>query len=218
MNEQRKPSFGAGYKHGYIFGRLSTPSNTVSVKSLMNYRRTDQSRRWGYWNTPLSHYCAIKGLDIEIFLEEKAREAKERGRNLRILDVGIGSGEQWRNILERIPNLKLIGTTLSPKSVAPGLRLKVVLSTAATLHKKFDPGHFDVVFTNFGLHGMKFTGIENIVHVLKKGGHAIITGDSTGQKLIGGVDSQVERPQFYSVIAKMTRTPSDVWSYHLQKN
>ncbi len=128
-----------------------------------------------HWNTPLQHYARGLGMDLESVLRERLEAARRKGERLRVLDVGIGKGAQWRGLLKEFAGtLELAGTSLSRttvRDVAPLVRL----TRAARLHKKFPRRSFDIVVTHNGMHNEELAGLENIHWVLKPGGEAIVS-------------------------------------------
>ena len=227
MSEQRKPGFGAGYKHGYIFGRDCEaaqgfsgwpPSNKFYVL-IKKFRSNDRGNKytWGSWDTHLNKYAYGLPNNFESFLSEKAVEAKNAGEKLRVLDIGVGSAAQWAGVLERFPNLELSATSITPKEAVPSLRHLVKFCPASMVHRKFPANHFDIVVSHLGVHGMELSAIENAMHVLKPEGHAIISGNNDFERSMKEMEKHLKQPSFYQIVSRGTGDSGRVWTYHLRK-
>lgn len=124
-------------------------------------------------NTPINLYAHPTGMDLEEFLEMKARIAAKQGKTIKILDVGCGHATQWVEFLKRHPNVEWHGSSLS-KTVKHSLKEKVRLCHAGNLHAKFEPESFDYVVSHLGFHDQPKDMLENTLHVLKPGGEAFL--------------------------------------------
>ncbi|HLD62517.1 MAG TPA: class I SAM-dependent methyltransferase, partial [Candidatus Norongarragalinales archaeon] len=145
------------------------------------------------WNTPIKKY-GEPVVDAESLLK------KEEGRQIKVLDVGIGRGSRWLRILKKNRNIEFHGTSLN-KNYDPLLK-NVKQIHAGELTDHYDANTFDYVFTHYGIHRQAFRGIENIVHVLKPGGQAVIT-ISLSRRIWKRKPSKLESfeaPDFYEIV------------------
>ena len=153
-------------------------------------------------------------MSFKELLEGKCAEAAREGRKLRVLDVGVGSGAQWKRFLAKHPEMDWHGTALSRKYVVPSLRGKVVYSTARTLHRKFEPSSFDVIVSNYGIHSQAASAVENVHWLLKPGGEAILTtniGWSAEKVFTGNLNP------FFEVLGRSPRHSQPAYGIHLRK-
>ncbi len=138
------------------------------------------SEGWALWNTPLEKMAGKLEMDFKDFLLEKIIEAEREGRKLRVLNVGVGGSVWPQEILDRI---EFHGTALS-HTYDERLKRKVKIATAAQLHKKFKSDYFDVIVSHAGMHGEELHGIENIMHILKPAGHAVLTMSISRENIV----------------------------------
>lgn len=176
----RKP-FGKGeYSEGYIFGRSN--NRQVLARKINEWRAVEREAKWpqepwAVWNTKLENYaggfCNGK-MDFVQYLEAKIAQAGAGGKTLRVLDVGIGTGDQWVGFL-KTHSIELHGTALTKNLVHPKLRENVKLCSAAGIHRAFEHCYFDLVVTHYGAHMQEREALENALWVLKKGGEGIFS-------------------------------------------
>lgn len=160
------------------------------------------------WDTPIRKY-GEPVVDAESLLK------KEEGRQIKVLDVGIGRGSRWLRILKKNRNIEFHGTSLN-KNYDPWLR-NVKEIHAGELHDHYDADNFDYVFTRYGIHRQAFRGIENIVHILKPGGQAVITISlSRGIWKRKPALESFEAPDFYEIVGANQDENSIV--LHIRKN
>jgi len=139
-------------------------------------------------DTPLSRYTFCQScqdsasalrIDFEEYLNNKLAQARKEGRELYVLDIGIGSGWQWKKFLLENPDVNFIGTTLGDYLLVPEIKPRAILCSAAELHKHLAPDLFDIVVSHYGTHKQEMEALENIVHVLKEGCEAFVSGSGT---------------------------------------
>jgi SAM-dependent methyltransferase len=203
---------------GYIFGEFSeirkkgiSPKGNFEYESraefsdlLRDIRTRDRERAWNYIDTPLAKYTRLDSFNLQEYLMKHARSATQRKETLDVLDVGIGSGKQWTDIMQQ-PGIRVWGSNASHlPSLLPN-HISVV--TADKLHKKFNPHSFDFIVTHMGIHFQDRIGIENIVHLLKPGGEAIITGDSSFEN--------TKSNKHYTVLK--WKKNGRIWTIHIKK-
>ncbi|GEM_PF-3395624 len=228
MSEQRKPRFGQDFRPGYLFGeqsalpvsRLLRDSRQAMGMKLRAFRARDETGQWGFFQTPLKMYArsnGFKGMNFHKHLLRKLKEAKRAGVKLRVLDIGVGAGNQWAQAAQH-PSLELWGTSLSGvrRSGFPG---KLRVCSAASLHKKFKEGYFDLVVSHKGLHGMERPGVENVVWLLKPGGEAILTSDFfTDFPADNSINSKEAARHFKVVDYQSGELKEGGWLLRLRKN
>ena len=202
------------FKHGYIFGDKirHLPLRTIAG-SLKEARELDLHSklgvgflrtRWKHWSTSLSSYFHQPREHpsyryapfnyFEGYLEEQLKRAANEGRKLRVLDVGVGSAFQWKNYVEN-PNLELHVTSLT-ETLDPVVasKLKPTICRTDQLHKKFQPGYFDLIISSNGVHNQELSFIENAVHLLKPGGEAFLLALENSF-----LHEELEKPKFYEI-------------------
>ena len=170
------------------------PKNPISRFFWRKFgaRRAESGDWWRYWNTPIKEYGAPL-VDVTELLR------KERGKKIKILDVGIGQGSQWLRILKRNRGIEFHGTTLN-ENYDPALK-NVKPIHVGELHKHYGENTFDYVFSHLGIHEQPFEGIENIMHVLKPGGQAvIILSPDESDVPVGEERSLFEAQEFYEIL------------------
>jgi len=164
----------------FVFGKLHTAAEAVGkIREWRVHEKEEgwpDGQPWSVWDTKLHAYAGglLQGqLNFEEYLVRKIAEAAVNGEILRVLDVGMGSGDQWVGFL-KMHKVEFFGTALTMGHVNPALRERVRLCTAASLHKKFAANSFDVVVTHYGAHYQELEAIENAIYVLKNGGEAVL--------------------------------------------
>ena len=93
-------------------------------------------------------------------------------------------------------------------------------STADKLHDKFDENFFDLVVTHKGMEGQEFIGIENIVHLLKPGGEALISFGTDYPHLMSNL-TEPRFSRFYTVLGLAEHEETvriKRWEAHIRKN
>ncbi len=165
---------------------------TAPFIPVVEWFRVDIRRSYTDWNTPIKKY-GEPVVNAESLLEEK------KEGQIKVLDVGIGRGSRWLRLLKRNPNIEFHGTSLN-ENYDPRLK-NVKQIHAGELHDHYDADSFDYVFTRYGIHRQAFRGIENMVHVLKPGGEAVIT-ISTTRKIWKRPPTlaSFEAPDFYEIV------------------
>lgn len=179
------------FQQGYLFPEVASKEHR---KEIAEYRRQDKRREqelrlyfdiegfeekykaWKHTQTPLNVYTHPLRVDFEKILERKARIALQRGKTLRILDVGCGNATQWVKFLKLFPNVEWHGTTLT-KTVKHHLVDKVRLCTAGNIHTKFEPESFDLIVSHLGFHDQPKEMLENTLHLLKPNGEAFLVNE-----------------------------------------
>ncbi|MEK6924482.1 MAG: class I SAM-dependent methyltransferase [Candidatus Micrarchaeota archaeon] len=163
---------------GSIFGISSRTEKRESREKIAKCRQKENEtglpKTYSFYRTPLEDYFKTRGMrfNFKQSLHAKAHAAAKRGETLRVLDVGVGTGEQWLQFLKDHPNIELSATSLTRNGLHPDIAPRTKITTAATLSHHYPEKHFDVVISHFGMHGQEQTGAEQMLHVLKPGGHA----------------------------------------------
>ena len=157
---------------------------------VVEWFRVNIGDHYAYWNTPIRKY-GEPVVNVESLMQ------KENGRQIKILDVGIGRGTRWLRILKRNRNIEFHGTSLN-ENYDPLLK-NVKQIHAGELHEHYDANSFDYVFTHYGIHRQAFRGIENMVHVLKPGGEAVIVVSVARWKRPPTLAS-FDKPDFYEIL------------------
>lgn len=172
------------FKPGYIFGEAASNVHLLDngadfADTLKRYRRYDRDtkegwRVWLHWDMPLSDYISEKG--VVPLLERAVAESSGKPK---VLDIGIGSGIQWKEWADKI---ELHGTSLT-RSISPELKgkLNFRVSSVSDLHKKFEPNSFDLIFSSMGAHGQELQAIERMIYLLKPGGRALLQVNYLGK-------------------------------------
>ncbi len=170
------------------------------------FGRFSPRKGWKIWNTTLEKMAGKLEMDFKDFLLEKIIEAEREGRKLRVLNVGVGGSAWPQEILDRI---EFHGTALS-HTYDERLKRKVKIATAAQLHKKFKASYFDIVVSHAGMHGEELHGIENIMHILKPGGHAVLTMSISNE-----TKGKVSNSSYY--VIHQIASSNTATSVHLEK-
>ncbi|MFA6048758.1 MAG: class I SAM-dependent methyltransferase [Candidatus Micrarchaeia archaeon] len=205
------------------------PKGTITLHNN-RFREAREDKKYVAWtviNTPLKYYAYFPRknsppFDFEEYLLKKAGEAQKRGRKLRVLDIGIGTGKQWIDFLKKHEGkIEFSGTRLHEGIVDPGMlalakKGKITLkpSFAANVHKKFAPGTFDLIVSCHGTHGQEQEALEGITHLLRPGGEAIVSGEKNA---LPTSDSASHR-KFYEILGQFPPIWGGEWGYHLRKN
>ena len=192
------------FNPGYLFPVKDPKKVTKELRALT---KIENFGRWGIRDTSLETYALPLPVNFEVFLREEAKKAGESGRLLKVLDVGIGTGKQWVDFLNE-NLLEWWGTSLTGK-VHAALKGRVINTTAALLHKKFQPDSLDVVVSHFGAHGQNEELIENALHVLRPGGQLILVSDGERPKV-------EPHSKHYQVIGSTVKNIKE-WGIHLRK-
>lgn len=98
-------------------------------------------------------------------------------KDIKILELGCGTGEYTRLVAKRFPNLKIIGIDISSKILqvarqkCKGLK-NVDFETTSAYDTKFRKGQFDVIFGYYILHHLEYKKlIPELNRILKKNGY-----------------------------------------------
>jgi|GEM_PF-4369381 len=168
---------------------------------------------WTNWSTPLAHYVPF--MDVGAFVIQKSHAAAQAGRKFVVVDVGLGSGEQWLHVL-KTPGLEFHATSLTP-TYHPDLEGKVKICNADELHNHFAPNSVDLVVTSRGMHGTELAGLENAHHILVPRGEVIARFEQSAQlRTPPIVDSAFfAAKDFFSLLNQGADGSS--FSIHLQK-
>lgn len=208
------------FVRGFIFGSRAERGPTFQdLKPIAALDR--RKKKPNGWNTAVGKYAELiyspKVLESKI-LDVIARDGK-------ILDVGLGSGIQWLDFCEKhgldIQKVNLSATSLTD-TFHPILKeygKDVVISDAASLHERFDAGSFDLILSNGSLSRQELSGIENIAHLVKSGGEAIITakGPMSYEVLI----QPLANSNYCELVNYTIPTINDIapsWSIHIRKS
>ena len=132
---------------------------------------------WSAHSTPLERYAQpIDRNDyvptrpnVRTFLLRRTDEARTLGKILRVLDVGVGTGDQWTELI-RGGNMEFHATSLTSVGIRVGIMKHTTTCTAAGLYKNFPPDYFDVVVAHYGTHHTQKSGLENMLWVARPGG------------------------------------------------
>lgn len=211
---------------GYLFGRKAIERelewSAKAIEQSIAAEKSKASLPWRVWHTGLDQYANTFGLDTRAFLTRKLAEAKNTGRKLRVLDVGVGEGRQWIEFLrENQDDIEFHATGLTTHRVHYFLASKTVACTAAELHEKFPAGYFDVILSNQGTHNQEKSGLENIVYLLAKGGEALVSGTYHAlarplpplKELAHHAHYEIiKEHDLHDVVKRML-----LWSYHVRK-
>ena len=176
---------------GSIFGEDSKKEanyNRKAVKTLVEIERERVNTGMPPW--PISDGAIdtyLRGAHekaVDLYLLEKIQEAKKRGEKFKVLDVGIGNGNAWRDFFEK-HNLKngvdvdVFGTTLVRKSVTPTAKLhfhnRLRTTNAGNLANKFSDhtASFDLILSRIATYNEPLAFIENAHALLKPGGELL---------------------------------------------
>lgn len=138
------------------------------------------------WDTNLDKYAlhglSRKKLSFRDYLIQKIAQASKERQILRVLDIGMGSGEQWLDFLKQY-KIEFFGTATLMSRVVPALQERVRLCSAGGLYKRFPKDFFDIIVTHWGAHHQEAEAVENAIHLLKPGGEAILT--FSGDRVVG---------------------------------
>ena len=205
------------FSPGKIFGKNAIQKEAIAAKislreAYKNHRRAAYKFRWPVWNTPLYLYGG-KFSNLDQHLEKLAIQARQSKQKLKILGIGIGSAHQWAEFMQRNHDvIELHGTGIEAKP-DPEIPLKFIKTTASRLHKKYPANYFDLIITHLGMHHEEMQGIENIVHILKPNGQAIISAQTNKPKLPTGYRKHFKLLK----IRAPDKSPIANWTYHIQK-
>jgi len=216
---------------GYIFGKLS--SSQMNNSRLQYFIQTDLQTResgtkftskrsdnghevWGAWETRLEGYGRILYPGISK-AKELALDALSNGGAF--ADFGIGGGGHWMDFFEQASldpqKVNFFGTALT-NTFDPRLNSEnIFLCDVARIPEHLNANSLDLALSNFGMHDQELIGIEAALHLLKRGGEAIITAQ-------GHISYDVLIPnitKFCKLIAYSLPTDrSSFWGVHLRKH
>ena len=177
---------GKHYAAGYLFGARSlkeTESPSVLRRSFEEklIKFGQKPGCYEVWDTPLENYgihsshFKKSGKNFKEHVLEMAEEFEKQGKTLRILEIGVGSGQQSLFLLGH-PNISYQGTALSVSNISPQLQGHVRECTAANLHQLFPPNSFDMVFSFFGINDQLNAAFENSLYVAAPKGEIFLFG------------------------------------------
>ncbi len=169
-----------------IYGKLKTPG--LELKEIIE--KDNRGVKWAVLHTDLNHYgntynttepSNVLGVNVTSLVERLIEQNHRSGIMGHVLDVGIGSGFQWKRFAKEREigigrDFELDGTTLDLKSVIPDLKIRVKRVAASGIHRVFTPGKYDLIVCHYGAHGQIRQLVESAHPLLKPGGHLIISG------------------------------------------
>lgn len=207
------------YTSGYIYAnaveREQRESKTILRQhfAIMRSRKDLSGTAWEVSQTPLKNYGGRLG-DFDKYLAKKAVQARKTKTKLKVLDIGIASGKQWKEFMQKYSDcVELHGTNIetTPDPLIPITHKR---TTAALLHKKYPAEHFDLIISHLGVHTQHYSALENIIYLLKPGGEAIVSGQKEPPLLN-------ERFHLYArPIRRLPKVGSGVahWTIHFKKH
>ena len=219
------------FQRGYLFPELKGSGTRKGIQAASEYMEEEKQegrKTWGVWGTSLSKYGTYVGItDFERYLIDKAAEVEKQGRTLNVLEIGAGSGQHILNSsLWGIINYA--GSVLHLNLVKNAIRKNIFQSTAGNIHDHVDANQYDIVISHFGTHAQEREALEDILHVLRPGGEAIIIGQGRPNPVPEVLPEYHAR--HYRII---TRNPGEeigknprpggpsifgTWGYHIRKN
>lgn len=124
------------------------------------------------YNKPFTKYKIDKKSDEFVRLAEKNLKQK----NLRILEIGCGTGEYTKHLAQKLPKSKIIGLDISDKMIKIAkAKCKKYPNTSFVVNSAYDtgfkPNSFDVVCGFYVLHHLEIFRIrKELKRILKPGG------------------------------------------------
>ena len=216
---------------GFLFGqvgtfpRKETPRFAELVKNVKRERKWSVAGGWDYHSTSISDYVDTSAnFKLDEYLASKISAHNEVSLEpVRILDVGIGTGNQWmefarKHSLEIGRDFEICGTSFTRNGVIDELKEKVKICTANNVHLKFRGSKpFDFVVSHYGMHEMEETGMESAFRTLKKGGELITSGIWTRvvPKLVPGFENRANLLKSHPAQTHMLNGTE--WFLHLKK-
>jgi tRNA (cmo5U34)-methyltransferase len=125
-------------------------------------------------------YLALLTADVPAYPELQARTATATGTGARrVLELGVGTGETARRVLERHPDAALVGVDSSPEMLAHAReRLPEADLRLARLEDPLPAGPFDLVVSALAVHHLDGPGkadlFRRVAAVLAPGGRFVI--------------------------------------------
>ncbi len=215
------------FSRGYLFGQPSLTdlahARQETRKNAHYEEKHGMMTHWTAHSTPLERYTQpmYEGDHVptrpnfRAFLLRRAEESQTLGRLLRVLDVGVGTGDQWLGLL-RTGKIDFHATSLTAVGMRIDIMKYTVTCTAAGLHRKFPPDYFDLVVAHYGTHYTQKSGLENILWVAKPGGSILVTGEGN----MPPIASPENFGLFYRILNSDTykaERKEDCWFYMLRK-
>jgi release factor glutamine methyltransferase len=141
---------------------------SLTEKDYQEFRRCIERRRCGepvayivgkkeFWSLPfeVNKHVLIPRPETEILVEEVLKVYSGRKtENLRILEIGTGSGAISIALAHELPNAQIIATDISQDAIAVALRNAQINDVASQIHfllgNLFEPvsGEFDIIVSN----------------------------------------------------------------------
>jgi hypothetical protein len=175
---------------GFIFGKKAIMEEAAWGDKYSRDRADEEQKlgvgMWKVRNTPITNYLHPlyhKEGSFEILLYERLGQAISKREKFRLLDIGVGTGNQWLDFFQLIPepalrrNFELSVTSFARTGVADEFQRQLVLTEASGLHKHFEPDYFDMVVAHWGAHCQELIGFENAVYLAKSRGEILFAGD-----------------------------------------
>ncbi len=215
------------FQRGYLFPFLKEKKTSTERRftaPMIRIRRKYEKKHiaWKVSDTPLEKYAEPFPQEFSGYLNDRLADSRKSMIRHRLLDVGVGTGNQWINFLNKNPDMEFNGTALAKTMLHPEIKQKIKITTAANLHNHFEPNTFDTIVSHYGTHGQELEALEDIIYLLKPGGEAVVTGISHNlfeKKLL--LNAKKVNENVFDIIhheKKFDKKKSEAsWCYHIRK-
>ncbi len=131
---------------------------------------------WREWDTPLYSYSVPLDISGEKIAFDRYLKSRVPGNGpYVVVDVGFGSGRQWRKFLHEHRQIEFWGTALSMDRVMASMQKRTAICSAGAIGSVFPAGYVDFLASHFGFHREADLFAAAIANVLKENGEAVIT-------------------------------------------
>jgi len=139
-------------------------------------RNAKNGAPWQEWDTPLYSYSVpLKTCGETLAFDKYLQNLSLGNGQFVVVDVGFGSGRQWRKFLCENRQIEFWGTALFMERVMASMKKRAVMCSAGAIDLVFPEGYVDFLASHFGFHREADLFASAIASVLKENGEAVVT-------------------------------------------